>query len=846
MEPVVNKPHWLSQDVWGRLLQKSGLTGGCAKCGTRVGITVFPIKPYWQGGGDELDNLQFLCRNCIIKDSNKDADYFRHSSFYFDSDHKPDKFWGAQQTECYNRILLDYNGWFTRPWSEICRRLYILGWVVGSGKTLAIPALGFALNRLILSELGKSVPRVDCVLVLCKDVATRDQTAMALARDIKAFGICGQSPEVVVAGTAPPNYSRRTNPVRYNNEIFSTAFKNHLAMSGCHIVVACIHQLWQKNGQSPKELSRILDQFPLIVIDEPHFGRDQALLIVEAARNSLCFGTTGSPIDVKGRLLQKFVLFSDYGYHDASRNDHSMKFLASPGSKEWPSVFEEIGILDADFRTGELSGKTYTTNHEGYDISVEASKTVAQAVVRRIVQCDKEESDQTLSAAKHRPENAVPSIRYPAHAMIKVATYDDGRMIEKLLTEMFESDLFLYSPARGYKAVIVHAGADDRDDQPLPPDHPWFYSRNHNGALSEQSARFLIVIGIGREGINNPYATVFGMACKCRSVVEVVQRAIGRLSRAVVEVKDGVLHVPSARLDTIHIITHKAFGNAPYFAEGASFVLNMKDRFTGLLSIDDLRANSEGMSRHEIDPDAVLPVSHKLTIAALVGRARLRNSAFTADDLLQSEWGASNPERLEAGEAWRDRVAKDPDRAMRSLHHTDILAPLTVIVKETVDCKPSVDDILQFVKQHHFQDFPEVAALVSAGNHSGLRGWEVALSQHIERFYSKRLQSHTDIDRIRKEYAYDVIRMLGVEDDARIVSRVHEAVGSAVKKLVNVPEGGIVHKNGVYDVPQYHSALTRPETRLRLLGYVRQLLIRRGYCPDLAAAFGITPDGEHL
>ena len=51
MEPVVNKPHWLSQDVWGRLLQKSGLTGGCAKCGTRVGITVFPIKPYWQGGG---------------------------------------------------------------------------------------------------------------------------------------------------------------------------------------------------------------------------------------------------------------------------------------------------------------------------------------------------------------------------------------------------------------------------------------------------------------------------------------------------------------------------------------------------------------------------------------------------------------------------------------------------------------------------------------------------------------------------------------------------------------------------------------------------------------------------
>jgi hypothetical protein len=86
--------------------------------------------------------------------------------------------------------------------------------------------------------------------------------------------------------------------------------------------VSCIQQLWEKeNGKGRDNVHEILARFPVIVIDEPHYGDEQVLRIVQMAYRSLCFGTTGSPVDADGSLIGQFVLFSLYGYNDAVVND---------------------------------------------------------------------------------------------------------------------------------------------------------------------------------------------------------------------------------------------------------------------------------------------------------------------------------------------------------------------------------------------------------------------------------------------------------------------------------------------------------------------------------------------
>ncbi len=65
-----------------------------------------------------------------------------------------------------------------------------------------------------------------------------------------------------------------------------------------------------------------------------------------------------------------------------------------------------------------------------------------------------------------------------------------------------------------------------------------------SGVLNADCARFLVAVGIGREGANNPYCGVVGIACSSRSVIEMVQRALGRQIRAVIDLLANGLCVP--------------------------------------------------------------------------------------------------------------------------------------------------------------------------------------------------------------------------------------------------------------------------------------------------------------
>jgi superfamily II DNA or RNA helicase len=95
--------------------------------------------------------------------------------------------------------------------------------------------------------------------------------------------------------------------------------------------------LWPQagNGQDGRELllawppgiERVLNRHPLIIFDEMHYAHQGIRLLINAARHSLVFGFTASPVKGCGELLEDMVKMSVYTYHDAVLNDGSMKFL---------------------------------------------------------------------------------------------------------------------------------------------------------------------------------------------------------------------------------------------------------------------------------------------------------------------------------------------------------------------------------------------------------------------------------------------------------------------------------------------------------------------------------------
>jgi superfamily II DNA or RNA helicase len=308
----VNKPAWLQREIFLKLLEQNPIPE-CIDCQTRENLTIDHRKARSKGGSHELSNLAVRCFSCNRKKYTKDDDYWAKNNFYWDRKHDASKFNTAQLEEVYLKLLNEeyenpYINLFTRPWSSISGVIYLLAWIVGAGKTMAVPALAFALNRLILRELGRGYQRVDRVLVLTKEQGIRDQVAREYEEKITEFGICSQPPRVQIMESL-------------------SMFLDKSVVTSADVCVSCIQALWDK--EPDPRLASILKDFPLIVVDEPHWALERVLQITEYAYSSLCFGLSGTPIEASGALMNKFVLFSVWDYLDAVINDQRLKFMDS-------------------------------------------------------------------------------------------------------------------------------------------------------------------------------------------------------------------------------------------------------------------------------------------------------------------------------------------------------------------------------------------------------------------------------------------------------------------------------------------------------------------------------------
>lgn len=591
---TLNKPSWMDSETWTKFIAKWSISPQCnwhEGC-NKLADTVDHIVARRNGGSDEIENLQPLCREHNSKKGIKLDGYWSKSFFFDHPIIHLDKLRTAQKREGWDRVL-DYQGWFLRPWDQINRTIYGNFWIVGAGKTLAPVVQACALNYIIQKQLGKSEPRINRILILTKEVAIREQIANSLRSqtedgedELVKYGISSNSPRV---GIIEKGWQLEDFP----------------SLERCDIWVACIHQLFETNNNPQENLSNILSQFPFIAIDEPHHALNQVLNIVQKAVDSLVFGYTGTPIEADGKALSQFTLLSVYDYDDANENDHSMKYV-SDKEGDFTYLVEEVGITRAEIINDIGFQETDDATQEGYDKNLIPQLSVVQAVLTYMELCDKIETSVISDIAPHRPEGSKAELCYPVHSMIVVDSVQIGIKICEQINQIFEGNRRKFAKEKGYQAEIIHSQRDeeikfetlkkaDKDymkGRKMSPKHPWMLYQQ-TGILNEKCGRVLVVIGMAREGVSNRYCGCIGYACKSESLIELVQRAIGRQIRSYDQIdklkkqfKPGetdldqkciTLLTPPKRLDSVKIITHVTYDNANDIRRAISYICNMRD-----------------------------------------------------------------------------------------------------------------------------------------------------------------------------------------------------------------------------------------------------------------------------
>lgn len=868
----VNKPTWMSTQQWHELIALHDGIPKCAYTGKtahEAKLVVDHVVPRSKGGLNEVSNYQFLCEEQNLRKGAKEDKYWTQEDFYYDKEYNPIKFRYAQRDLAYLKILT-HEHHFQRPWSQINRVVYLLAWITGAGKTMSIHALGFALNQILRKEKGVAYPRVDRILVLVKDQALRDQLAIELAEDVVNYEICRISPRVgVVEG--------------------SHQLDNDYWLGQHDIIVSCLQQVWERDkGISRDNIEQILGKFAVIFFDEPHYAAAQVATLAEQATKSLCFGLTSTPIDAKGSVLESYILFSQCGLREVYQEQQNLKYLTSvKESIEKSKIVDYVKKVDArEHFCGKRTEIEGSPNTPEYNTQLEPAKSVVEKVVSYVVDadriCEKVFSGKmTPQPAPHRDANEVlPDLIYPMHAMISVRSRHDAEVITKHLNEkIFQSDPHQYPSNQGFRAEFVFSSGVDEEGKPvkgykLDLDHPWlkcwrtkkFKMTGRGWDLPDKCARFLIVVDMGREGINNPFCGVVGLARRTQSIIEVIQRLIGRQIRSYTDRFLGKLRVPPAQLDTIKIWSHDAWdfpragtardnATTERIGDGLHFCEYMDEWLADLATLEELIEKGKELvdPKTEATAEGVLTIPEKLGIAFDIGSHQLNDEEVPKDDILNN-WCGENSKKRELAKGWIDLVQNNPDIAKTELKQNISLRKLHIIEYERPKTNPGIEDLRWFYQVHNPNSLPLIEMLENPTFDDTMKAalrseFEFSYAQYMAKFHSfAGLPKVTDFERIRKQLVRKLFEQLRynpystnegsfIEGElTKIQSAAYQAIGYAVYTVLGLREA---KKGSEHDVPQYHTALSDPSVVRNILGYARQKLLVQFARPPLVKSLQI-------
>jgi hypothetical protein len=821
--------------LWHELLARYEGVPRCDETGETENLSVDHLQPRYLGGEDKADNLRFLtARLNAVKGTRPDK--YWSQAFYFDQVPNLDAMRTAQR-DGYTAIL-DRREWFSRPFSDIARYLYCFCWVVGAGKTLATLTTACAMNSILCARYGAGYARrADRILVLTKERAIRDQIADDLKKDPARFGLLPIPPDVAIIENG-------------------SQWADRLFLDGKHVIVACIQQLWGDDGYRPEHFHRILHEFPLIFIDEPHYAWQRVLNIVEAASTSICFGFTGMPTNKFAMpLLDRMVAINIHGYQEADEKDYSMKLLTDA-----PDVcVRTLAITEAEaLKRGQLE-TINDANEHWYMMNIEPAKSVVREVIREM----KKRDALTLSmpAAHHRLDlDHKVALLYSSHGMIAVPNVEFANILCESANQMFTSKAAEYPKEEGWHAEVVHsegieAGGEKRPHKPLSPDHPWLRAKRLPNLRADRScSRLLFVIGMGREGVNNPLCGPIGVCTATESHIEAVQRWIGRQIRAVVKLHESSLLVPPADLDQVLIITHETFNIGDLIKDAINFTLNMQDQLASMKTVRTLEDEEEPPTIKPTSSTVPLSSTVKVQIAGILGGGaddvpelpRLpRNDPAGLENAIVN-WVAPNGQRnpsnpdpkVKQVKDWIKLVQTSPKEAGDQLGiNRNRLETIYTVWHEEIEDNPNDDQLRSFLRC--FYKNLENIDLTLGQQRDAIRA---LYASHAERSRLPRLSARHSIQGIRKLIWHDIQRKVrghykppqrpnGRPDE----SLFYKSAGQAIKDILGVPVSEQAADDSKWDNPYTHALLMRPEVRKDIEDYVIGQLILDGQCPALKA-----------
>ena len=519
----------------------------------------------------------------------------------------------------------EHADYFGRTISEIARHLYVNAWVVGSGKTIGIPVAAWAINQILRTKLGSAARRVDRILVITKDQAIRDQIAFDLGKDLVRYNIVRRAPRVGVVTEG-------------------TQFKQTAWLDSHDVIITCEQQLWESNGSARTDLAKILAEFPMIAFDEPHYATDQIAKIVDTATSSLCIGFTGTPVDRCGVLLSRMVWLTVYDYQSAIDIDRSLKYLDNEDD-HFPWFVREIEVIDAVISERGQDVTTQDTAKQGYEKAIEVAKAVVRGVVEEVKGLDEVHlADEQLALHRRQQKDVEMSLLYPAHGLVFFDHIAVAEALAENTNQIFEADRINWPADRGWRVEVVDAGGRDRSGKQRSPKplarqkgqkaHPWVYCHQNNGKLDDYCARILFVVDMAREGVNNPYCAVVGVACSTQSLLDAVQGWLGRQLRAVTRLWKGRFQVPPRPLDTVRIITHQSYMTTSTIKRGIFFICEMRQHLDALPKIEDIE-NGELKSPKEIEREISVPLREKIEIAGFIEEHEQAGDPICPSDVLK-------------------------------------------------------------------------------------------------------------------------------------------------------------------------------------------------------------------
>lgn len=552
------------------------------------------------GGSSTLANTRLLCANeNRAKSTRTDPHY--HRLGFFDQELHDHNLRPAQKAFGSDQVASSYRALFRELPNELFSVFMLLGWVVGTGKTLGMAGILLAINKL-RREHEPGGWRIKRVLWLVHQDTLVDATGTELGgTTIGKRVIESELVEHGIVDAAP-----RLRKVRKPEDWI-------LGMDE-DIVLATPQSLWTAEGRvlSRSRKAQILAGFDAVIVDECQFAIERYLEIFELAPKALKFVMTSTPFDKDmnyisglggGAYRERFRLFSAVGL------DQDIHKVIRPVFRDWNTDREKVDAALARYEATHDELVFPEVNTANYHRVRGGIATVGQGLnVIGEIKDNSEHLDSIRVMAvinRCREIASAPSWGYDPHVMLKFGGIRECRHFAKELNESAERER---RPEWG--AVEVFAGA--KTNAKLGSDeNPWMLAKRNNGRVLKGSKRFACTVDIGQFGINQPACSIIGWIDTSMSFIEIVQR-MGRPIRRRDPMNGEVHIVWDAAKDVNYAFTirlHKA----------VEYILNMKeDVEAAFLPLRGLDKSIPPLPEIATEPDAI-PRARKLEIAEIVG-----------------------------------------------------------------------------------------------------------------------------------------------------------------------------------------------------------------------------------